>query len=61
MELSSKHITLYFYIPKKEHIWLYEVEPAYNKGQDIITINLRNNWQTQECKILQQIRSYLEI
>jgi len=36
---------------------LQKVEPVYNKKQETITINWRNNQQAQECKILQQIGS----
>ena len=42
-------------------IGLQEVEPVYNKKQETIIINWRSNQQAQECKILQQIGSYLEI
>jgi len=49
VELSLKYIILYFYIPKKEQIWLYKVEPVYNKEQDTITINVwikkDNEWE----------------
>ena len=42
-------------------IKLQEVEPAHNKEKDGITLNWRSNQQTQECKVLQHVRSYLEI
>jgi len=31
---------------------LPKVEPTHDKGQDSTTLNWRNNWQTQEGKIL---------
>ena len=36
-------------------IRLHEVQLVYDKGQDIITIDWRNNQQTQECKILNKL------
>ena len=40
---------------------LQEVKPGYDKGQNTTTSNWRSNRQTQRSKILQQVRSDLEI